>query len=199
MFAQTDGDNWKTDIDCYKCGKKGHLARECTKKETKVAEQMHATIAEEEGQDLDEGENMFVQNGTRGRVNRSYVLLNNQSTVNHIANPNLLANFRINKNPITSHCNNGLLYTNLEGDVGGMTVYHSPYWIVNIMSLESIKAKHSVTYNSWDHDGVFNEHTKEGIVEFKPSEKGLHYQDTSEDGSNGFCERGQISSGLTKS
>jgi hypothetical protein len=80
-----------------------------------------------------------------------------------------------------------------------MTVYHSPYWIVNIMSLESIKAKHSVTYNSWDHDGVFNEHTKEGIVEFKPSEKGLHYQDTSEDSSNGFCERGQISSGLTKS
>jgi hypothetical protein len=51
--------------------------------ETKEAEQMHATIAEEEGQDLDEGENIFVQNGgTRGGVNHSYVLLDNQSTVN---------------------------------------------------------------------------------------------------------------------
>ena len=25
MFAQTDNDNWKTGIECYKCGEKGHL------------------------------------------------------------------------------------------------------------------------------------------------------------------------------
>ena len=53
MFAQTDNDNWKNEIECYKCGEKGHFAPECTKKKTKEAEQMHATIAEEEGQDLD--------------------------------------------------------------------------------------------------------------------------------------------------
>ena len=84
---------------------------------------MHATIAEKEGQDLDKGENIFVQNGTRGGVNRSYVLLDNQSTVNQIANPSLLANIRKTKNPITVHCNNGLSYTNLEGDLGGMILY----------------------------------------------------------------------------
>jgi hypothetical protein len=187
MFAQTDGDTWKADIDCYKCGERGHLARECTKKKTKEAEQMHATIAEEERKDLDEGENIFVQNGTRGGVNRTYVLLNNQRTVNQIANPSLLANIRKTKNPITVHCNNGLSYTNLEGDLGGMTVYHNPYRIANVLSLESTKVKHRVTYNSWDRDGVFKVHTKEGIVEFKPSEKGLHYYDKSEDGSNFEC------------
>ena len=187
MFAQTDGDTWKADIDCYKCGERGHLARECTKKKTKEAEQMHATIAEEERKDLDKGENIFVQNGTRGGVNRTYVLLNNQSTVNQIANPSLLANIRKTKNPITVHCNNGLSYTNLEGDLGGMTVYHNPYRIANVLSLESTKVKHRVTYDSWDRDGVFKVHTKEGIVEFKPSEKGLHYHDTSEDGSNFEC------------
>ncbi len=85
---------------------------------------MHATIAEEEGQDLKE-ENIFVQNGTRGGVNRSYVLLDNQSTVNQIANPSLLAKIRKTKNRITVHCNNGLSYTNLEGDLGGMTMYHN--------------------------------------------------------------------------
>ena len=174
IFAQTDNDNWKNEIECYKCGEKGHFAPECTKKKTKEAEKMHATIAEEEGQDLDEGENIFVQNGgTRGGVNRSYVLLDNQSTVNQIANPSLLANIRKTKNPITVHCNNGSSYTNLEGDLGRMTVYHNPYGIANVLSLKSIKAKHRVTYDSWDCDGVFKVHTKKGIVEFKPSEKGL--------------------------
>ena len=188
MFAQIDNDNWKNDIECYKCGENGHFARECTKKKTKEAEQMHATIAEEEGQDLDEGENIFVQNGsTRGGVNCSYVLLDNQSTVNQIANPSLLSNIRKTKNPITVHCNNGLSYTNLEGDLGRMTVYHNPYGIVNVLSLKSTKAKHRVTYDSWDCDGVFKVHTKDGIVEFKPSEKGLHNHNTSEDSSNFKC------------
>jgi hypothetical protein len=134
-----------------------------------------------------EGENIFVQNGTRGGVNRSHVLFDNQSTVNQIANPSLLANIRKAKNPITVHCNNGSSYTNLEGDLGGRTVYHNPYGIANVLSLKSTKAKHRVTYDSWDCDGVFKVHTEEGIVEFKPSEKGLHYHDTSEDSSNFEC------------
>ena len=132
MFAQTDNDNWKADMDCYKCGEKGHLAWECTKNKTKEVEQMHATIAEEEGKDLDEGEHIFLQNSTRGGVNRSYVLLDNQSTVNQIANHNLLDSIRKTKNPITVHCNNGSSYTNLEGDLGGMTMYHNPFGIANV-------------------------------------------------------------------
>ncbi len=71
MFAQTGDDSWKADIDCYKCGKKGHLARERPKKKSKEAEQMHAKIAMEEVQDLDSGENIFVQSRTRGVVNQN--------------------------------------------------------------------------------------------------------------------------------
>ena len=187
MFAQTVNDTWKTNIECYKCGEKGHFAWRCTKKKTKEAEQMHATIAEEEGHDLDEGENIFAQNGTRGGVICSYVLLDNQSTVNQITNPSLLANIRKAKNPITVHCNNGSSYTNLDGDQGRITVYYNPYGTVNVLSLKSSKAKHRVTYDSWDCDGVFKVHTEEGIVEFKPCEKGLHYHDTSKDSSNFEC------------
>ena len=145
MFVQTDNVSWKADINCYKCGERGHLARERTKKITKEAEQMHATIAEEEGQDLDKVENIFVQSGTIGGVNRSYALLDNQSTVNQITNPSLLANIRKTKNPIAVHCNNGLSYTNLESDLGGMTMYHNPHGIANVLLLESTKAKHRVT------------------------------------------------------
>jgi hypothetical protein len=45
-------------------------------------------------------------------------------------------NIRKAKSPITVHCNNGLLYTNLEGDLGGITMYHNPYGIPNILLLE---------------------------------------------------------------
>ncbi len=104
--------------------------------------------------------------------------------MDQIANPSLLSNIRKAKNLITVHCNNGLSYLNLEGNLGGMTVYHNPYGIANVLSMESIKGKQRVTYNSWDRDGVFKVHTKEGVVEFKPSEKGLHYHDTSKEDSN---------------
>ena len=56
-------------------------------------------------------------------VNQNYVLLDNQRTVDQIINPSLLANIRKVKNPITVHCNNKLLYTNIEGDLGWMTMY----------------------------------------------------------------------------
>ena len=39
--------------------------------------------------------------------------------------------------------------------------------------LESIKGKYRVPYNSWDCDDVFKVHTKDGVAEFKQSEKGL--------------------------
>ncbi len=187
MFAQTGDDSWKADIECYKCGKKGHLAWECPKRKPKEAEQMHANIAVKKVQDLNEGENIFFQSSARGVVNRNYVHIDNQSTVNQIANPSLLANIRKAKSLITVHCNNGSLYKNLEGDLGGITMYHNPYGIANTLSMESTKAKHRVTYDSWDCDGVFKVHTKEGIVEFEPSEKRLHYHDTLEDNSNFEC------------
>jgi hypothetical protein len=41
-----------------------------------------------------------------------------------------------------------------------------------------------VTYDSWDCGGVFQVHTQDGIIEFKPCERGLHYHNVSDDESN---------------
>ncbi len=130
---------------------------------------MHADV-EEEDSDEDEDENLFVQHKTKGVVNKNYLLLDNQSSVDQIANPDLLTNIRKSQKPIVVHCNAGKMKTDLEGELGDMMVHHNPKSIANVLSLHSVKQKHWVTYNSWDRTGVFMLHTPRGMVEFKPSE-----------------------------
>jgi len=149
MFAQSDGGNWKDNVKCRACGKKGHIARECPNKndETAEGEQMHTTIQADD-EDLDQGDNIFVQQEVKDISNKNYILLDNQSKVDQIANPKLLKNIRKASKPITVHCNAGSTVTNLEGEPGSMTVRHNPHNIANVLSLHSIKQKHQVTYDS---------------------------------------------------
>ncbi len=146
MFAQSGGDDsWKANITCHGCGKQGHLKRESpNKKEDK--DQMHATIVEEDNPD--DGENLFVQQKSNGMVNENYLLLDNQSMVNQIANPSMLKNIRKSSKPIKIHCNAGMSKTDLEGELGGMTVYHNPNGIAKVLSLKPVVEKHRVTYGS---------------------------------------------------
>jgi hypothetical protein len=186
MFAQAEGgdDSWKARINCHKCGKKGHITRECPKKEE---EQMQSNIEQDvltEEEDIDKGENIFIQHKERGVVNKNWVLLDSQSTVNQIANPAFLSNIRKAKKPARVHCNAGSTYSSLEGEFGTLTVKHNPKSIANVLSLHQAKDCHRVTYNSLDRGGVFQVHTQDGIVEFKPCERGLHYHDMSNDESN---------------
>jgi hypothetical protein len=179
MFSQLSGDNsWKANITCHGCGKQGHLKRECHNKKDK--DQIHANIVEEENPD--NGKNLFKQHKSKGMVNKNYLFLDIQSTVNQIANPSMLKNIRKFSKPIKIHCNAGMSKTKLEGELGGMTVYHNPNGIANMLSLKLVAEKHRVTCDSWDWIGVFKKHTKNGVVEFKPSERGLHYVDVSVEG-----------------
>jgi len=40
--------------------------------------------------------------------------------------------------------------TNLEGELEGMTVYHNPNGIANVLSLKLVVEKHRVVNDSWD-------------------------------------------------
>ncbi len=189
MFAQTsnEGDNlWKSRQNCYKYREKGHIARECPLREEKQ-NQMHTTIEEQEvmdEEDIDDRENIFVQKREGRVVNKNWDLLDSQSTINQVCNPAMLTNIRRANSPSKIHCNAGSTCSVLEGNFGSITVKHSPYGIANVLSLNKEKQCHRVTYDSEDHDGVFQVHTNKGIVEFKPSGRGLHYHDVSDASSN---------------
>ncbi len=114
---------------------------------------MHANVEEQDN--LDKKENIFMKDRSKGMLNKKFLLLDNQSTVNQIANPNLLQNIWKLSKPITMHCNARVTKTHLKGELGGMTVHHNPNRIANMLSLKSAVQKHRVTYNSWDCGSVF--------------------------------------------
>jgi hypothetical protein len=152
-------------------GKKGDGA--------KNMDQVHANV--EGDDDEEEGENIFVQN-KKSVVDKNYLLLNNQSTVNEVANASLLKNIKKVDKPIIVHCNAGSMRTNLVGEHGKMTLHHNPNSIADVLSLKSVATRHRETYDSHDRGGVFQVYTPFGVVEFKPSEQGRHYLDMSENG-----------------
>jgi hypothetical protein len=44
-FAQTEGNNWKANVTCHNCKKKGHITRECPNKNgAQVDGQIHANV-----------------------------------------------------------------------------------------------------------------------------------------------------------
>ncbi len=148
---------------------------------------MHANVQVDAGteeEDLNQGENIFVQKKEGGVVNKNWVLLDSQSTADQGANPGLLTNIRKAKNPVTIHCNAGSTYSALKGEFGKVTVKHDPHSIANVLLLYEAKQHHRVTYDSKDCGGVFQVHTNEGIVEFKPSAWGLHYHNVLDPKSN---------------
>ncbi len=137
IFAHAKGrdNSWKSRQDCFKCGKRGHIARECPEKEGEE-EQMHTNVEADAGteeEDLDQGENIFAQKKEGGVVNKNWVLLDSQSTADQVANPGLLTNIRKAKNPVTIHCNAGSTCSALEGEFGNVTVKHNPHSIAVLL------------------------------------------------------------------
>ncbi len=79
ILVQTEGgdNSWKSRQDCFKCGKPGHIARECPEKEGKQ-EQMHVNVEVDTGmedEDLGQGENIFLKKNKGGVVNKNWLIL----------------------------------------------------------------------------------------------------------------------------
>ncbi len=107
-------------------------------------------------------------------INSDLVLLDSQSTADLFTNPVHVQNIHPTKNTIQVHCNSGTMATTREANFGDTPVYFNSRGIANVLSLYCLGRKFRVNYDSADRDGAFQVHTKQGIVEFKPTPKGLH-------------------------
>lgn len=162
-------------IKCLRCGQVGHVSTSCP---TSIPEQLH-TMADDASTKSADSDNIFIlaQSDSAGTVNKNYVLLDSQSTVNQFVNPAHVTNPRTAAQPVTIHCNAGTTSANTIANFGNTPVYLNESGIANVLSLKQLGRLHRITYDSWDRGGVFMVHTPSGIVEFIPDERGLHYLD----------------------
>lgn len=139
--------------------------------------------------DFDNTENFqFMQHGCvlkqddgHKYIPNSWILLDNQSTVDVFHNADLLENIREVNSSMQIHCNAGITSTNLQGDLAGYgTVWYHPEGIANILSLSRVKNKgYHITYDSNNNNGFTIKRPNGETRTFTQSNNGLFYMDVS--------------------
>ena len=200
----------KANVTCNKCQKKGHYANECNEDkppatstpsaEPSIENQTAKTLLMDGESNGEFNRNLhfqffqvfnqaietlndevIMQIGSDGKLPKSWILLDNQFTVDLFYNKERLINIRKQHKKLDIHCNAVIATTTLIGNLPGYgTVWYNANIIANILSLARVKEHgYRVTYDSSEEGNAFHVHKSDGTVRvFEESDKGLYYMDT---------------------
>jgi hypothetical protein len=196
---------WHTKMTCRNCNKLGHIASFCpdNKKVSTAHVQVEEVVHEEAIQQLltavqDEADNedyyadIFLSEhqehmsvsfqvqdgGNGGRIPKTWVLLDSQSTTDAFSNPAILNNIHTVRGSLPIHTQAGTAVTKLRGNLPGYgDIWYCPHGIANILSLARVAKTRLVTYDS-TAGNQFEVTKDDGSTRlFKQSEHGLYYYD----------------------
>ena len=141
-FGQQGGKPRNPNIECFRCGKKGHIAKFCTAPNPKSNETSNAQNGDNTSSDGDSPRvnlhnyGVLMQEVKKGIDLRKVLLLDNQSTADIFCRLDLLENIREVDNPMMLETNGGILTVNTVGDIPGYgTVWCHKDAITNIISM----------------------------------------------------------------
>jgi hypothetical protein len=196
---------WHVKLTCRNCNKKGHIAAFCEEEKAdtnvqdgEVDEEATAQLLDsiqKDAEDEDYEADLFITSGedqehksatfqmndgiNGGRIPKTWVLLDNQSTADAYSNPDLLVDIHEVKGSLTIHTQAGKAVTKLRGTVPGYgEVWFCPEGIANILSLANVSKSRSVKFDS-KNGNQFEVTKNDGSTKriFKQSQFGLYYHD----------------------
>ena len=114
-----------------------------------------------------------------GHIPKSWLLLDNQSTVDMFYNKQLPTRIQKKNFHIRTHCNKGVTTTNIivYMDVYGTVWFHTN-GIVNILYMSKVMHKHRVTISGANRNELVVYNNEVLLRTFKQSMQGLYYLDT---------------------